>query len=126
MDTDQHQCPITATDMDQCHRLVTDMDQRRCHVTVDMDQCQRHAMAMDMDQSQCPITIMDISQYRVAMATVQHPATAMNMGQCRVPHIDWRRVTNGPLRGQPMRQTVMRLSPWGNRMRPRPLPVNDD
>jgi hypothetical protein len=99
MDTDQHQCPITAMDMDQCHRLVTDMDQRRCHVTVDMDHCPRSATAMDMDQSQCPITIMDMSQYRVAMAMVQHLATAMDTAPYRVPHTDRRRVTNGPLRG---------------------------
>jgi hypothetical protein len=41
----------------------------------------------------------DSTQYRVAMATVQHLATAMDTGQCRVPHTDRRRVTNGPLRG---------------------------
>ena len=94
-----HEIPEQNSETPSLFTLSGQNHQRRCQVTMDMDHCQRPATAMDMDQSQCPITIMDMSQYRVAMATVQHLATAMDTGQCRVPHTDRRRVTNGPLRG---------------------------
>ena len=80
-----HEIPEQNSEIPSLFTLSGQNHQRRCQVTMDMDHCQR--------------TIMDMSQYRVAMAMVQHLATAMDTGQCRVPHTDRRRVTNGPLRG---------------------------